>query len=267
MVTPAIAPLGQSWNEAGILPDLLSVQMSIPPEEPQRLSKVVAALVPCSRREAEQYIAEGWVRVDGLLVEEPQVRVAYTQRVEIDPKARLQPTAPATLLVHKPAGMSTPEAQALFGAASHWSGDASGIRRIKSHGVGLTPLLALPDQASGLAVFSQDGRIVRKLTEDATLIEQELVAQVGGAIVRDGLNRLSHGMVLEGKALPPARVSWQSEARLRFAVKGIAPEWIGAMCAQVGLELVSLKRIRIGRVPMAGLPPGQWRYLAPGERF
>ena len=67
--------------------------------------------------------------------------------------------------------------------------------------------------------------------------------------------------------MPPARVSWQSETRLRFAVKGIAPQALPWMCAQVGLELTALKRLRIGRIPMAGLPPGQWRYLPPGERF
>jgi 23S rRNA pseudouridine2604 synthase len=237
------------------------------PEEPQRLSKVVAALVPCSRREAEQYIAEGWVRVDGARAEEPQVRVGDQQRVEIDPQARLQAVGPATLLVHKPAGMGSAQAQALLGAASHWPGDTSGIRRIKSHGVGLVALLALPPQASGLSVFSQDGRIVRKLREDAALIEQELVAEVAGTMAPNGLARLCRGLVMEGKVLPPARVSWQSEARLRFAVKGIAPEWVPWMCAQVGLELTALKRIRIGRVSMAGLPPGQWRYLPPGERF
>lgn len=236
-------------------------------EETQRLSKAVAALVPCSRREAEQYIAEGWVRVDGQRVEEPQFRVAAGQRVYIDPQARLQPVAPATFLLHKPAGMGTDEAQALLGAAAHWNGDTSGIRRIKSHGVGLVALLPLPPEASGLSVFSQDGRIVRKLQEDAALIEQELVADVAGSIAPDGLARLGRGLVHEGRALPPARVSWQSEARLRFAVKGIAPDRVRWMCAQVGLELVALKRIRIGRIPMAGLPPGQWRYLPAGERF
>jgi 23S rRNA pseudouridine2604 synthase len=236
-------------------------------EEPQRLSKVVAALVPCSRREAEQYIAEGWVRVDGKVVEEPQFRVADKQRVEIAPKARLQETGPATMLLHKPAGMGTDQAQALLGGASHWSGDASGIRRVKSHGVGLIALLALPSEASGLTVFSQDGRIVRKLQEDANLVEQELVAEVTGTIAPNGLARLCRGLAFEGKPLPPARVSWQSEQRLRFAVKGITPQWVPWMCAQVGLTLTALKRIRIGRVSMAGLPPGQWRYLPAGERF
>jgi 23S rRNA pseudouridine2604 synthase len=236
-------------------------------EEPQRLSKVVAALLRCSRREAEQYIAEGWVSVDGKRVEEPQFRVAGTQRIEIDPQARLQALAPATLLLHKPAGVGADRAQTLLGAARRWADDSSGIRRIKSHGAGLAALLALPPQASGLSVFSQDRGIVRRLQEDAGLIEQELVAEVSGALAPDGLALLCRGLVREGKALPPARVSWQSEARLRFAIKGIAPEWVPWMCAQVGLKLSSLKRIRIGRVSMAGLPSGQWRYLLPRERL
>lgn len=236
-------------------------------QDRQRLSKRVAALVPCSRREAEQYIAQGWVRVDGQCVDEPQVRVAATQRVEVDPQARLQPPVAATLLLHKPAGMGIEEARSLLGAATHWTGDTSGIRRTKAHAVGLQALLPLPREASGLCVFSQDARAVRKLTEDAALVEQELVAEVAGTLAADGLARLGGGLLREGKPLPPARVSWQSEARLRFAVKGMAPEAIGWMCAQVGLRLVALRRIRIGRVPMAGLPAGQWRYLPPGERF
>ena len=235
-------------------------------EAPVRLSKVVAARVPCSRREAEQYIAEGWVRVDGKVVEEPQFRVT-NETVEIDPRATLQPATPATFLVNKPAGMGTAEALALLGAATHWPGDASGIRRVRSHSVGLTPLLALPAQAAGLSVFSQDRGVVRKLRDDAHLVEQELLADVAGTMAPEGLSRLAQGLVFEGRALPPARVSWQSEARLRFAVKGIAPQLLPWMCAQVGLELTALRRIRIGRVPMAGLPAGQWRYLAPGERF
>lgn len=236
------------------------------PDEPTRLSKVVAALVPCSRREAEQLIAEGWVRVDGRVVEEPQFRVA-SETVEIDRQATLQPAVPATFLLNKPAGMGTHEAGTLLGAATRWAADPTGIRRVKSHGVGLSPLLELPAPAEGLSVFSQDGRIVRKLREDAHLIEQELIADVAGTIAAGGLSRLCEGLVFEGRALPPARVSWQSEARLRFAVKGIAPGMLPWMCAQVGLELRALKRIRIGRVPMAGLPTGQWRYLAPAERF
>ena len=151
--------------------------------------------------------------------------------------------------------------------AARAADDPSGIRTVKRHFAQLAPLLPLPNPASGLAVFSQDPRIVRKLTEDAATIEQELIAQVTGQIRPDGLALLGHGLVYEGKPLPPIKVSWQNETRLRFALKGIAPALVPGMCEQVGLRVVALKRIRIGRLPMAGLPPGQWRYLSPGERF
>jgi 23S rRNA pseudouridine2604 synthase len=236
------------------------------PDEPMRLSKVVAALVPCSRREAEQYIAEGWVRVDGKVVEEPQARVAG-ERVEVDTRAKLQPPTPATFLLNKPAGASLAEAQALLGAAGHWQGDTSGIRRVRSHQAGLAPLLPLPVPAEGLCIFSQDARILRKLREEGHLVEQELIAQVDGTLAPGGLQRLQQGLVFERRPLPPAHASWQSEARLRLAAKGLPLEAVPWMCEQVGLRLRALRRIRVGRVPMAGLPVGQWRYLAATERF
>ena len=235
-------------------------------DEPRRLSKVVAALVPCSRREAEQYIAEGWVRVDGRVVQEPQFRVAGEQ-VEIDRKARLQDAGPVTLLLHKTAGIDMAAALALLGPATHWPGEASGLRFIANHLRGLIEPSPLPEDAAGLCVFTQDRGIVRRLQEDARGIEQELVAEVAGSIAPGGLARLCGGLVFEGRPLPPARVSWQSETRLRIATKDLPPARVAWMCSEVGLRLMSLKRIRIGRVAMAGLPPGQWRYLAATERF
>jgi 23S rRNA pseudouridine2604 synthase len=234
--------------------------------EPVRLAKRVAAMLPCSRREAELYIEGGWVRVDGVVVEEPQHRVT-DERVELDPGATLAALEPVTLLLHKPANVSGDAALKFLVPATRSPDDASGIRIVKRHFAQLAPLLALPDPASGLAVFSQDPRIVRKLTEDAATIEQELIAQVEGQIRPNGLALLGHGLIFESKPLPPIKVSWQNETRLRFALKGIAPALVPGMCEQVGLRVVALKRIRIGRLPMAGLQPGQWRYLQPGERF
>lgn len=250
-------------------PDSTPVQPARPagPADAQRLSKVVAAQVPCSRREAEQYIAEGWVRVDGQAVDVPQARVQAGQRVEIDPRARLQPPMAATFLLHKPPGTAPDALVPLLVPSARWQGDTSRIRAVKTHQSRLRQLLPLPADASGLCVLSQDYRVLRKLTEDAAFIEQELVAEVQGRIGPDGLARLCHGLVREGQPLPPAHVSWQSETRLRFAVKGIAPHDIGWMCAQVGLEIRALRRIRIGRIAMAGLPVGQWRYLPMGDRF
>jgi 23S rRNA pseudouridine2604 synthase len=117
--------------------------------------------------------------------------------------------------------------------------------------------------ASGLVVFSQDWRVVRKLGQDSDRIEQEYVAEVSGAIVENGLARLNAG----GSPKTPIKASWQSEARLRFAGKGIEPGQIEALCAKVGLQVTALRRLRIGRIALSGLPLGQWRYLRDTEKF
>ena len=240
--------------------------------EPVRLAKRVVALTRCSRREAEQYIEGGWVRVDGVVVEEPQFMVA-AQTVELDPDARLAPTEPATLVLHKPvgydAGIGPNPASALVTPASRSPDDASGIRPLKRHLQRLTsPLpLPLPTGASGLLVFTQDWRVTRKLTEDIARIEQEFEVDVDGELVPDGLALLNHGLRFNHYAMPPIKASWQSEHRLRFAFKGLQPALIEPMCNAVGLQVLALKRLRVGRIPLARLPPGQWRYLAPAERF
>ena len=81
--------------------------------EPVRLAKRIAAMAQCSRREAEMYIEGGWVRVNGETVEEPQFKVV-DQLIEIDPNAQLEPAEPATLILHKPAGVTVEQARALI---------------------------------------------------------------------------------------------------------------------------------------------------------
>ena len=229
----------------------------------QRLAKRVAELFPCSRSEAEQYIAGGWVTVDGVVVEEPMFRVLH-QVVEVSKDASLLALSDVTLLLHKPAGH-----EADLSLTTRSPDDRSGIRQLKKHFSSemVTPL-AKP--ASGLVVFTEDWRVVRKLREDAATLEHEVVVEVTGDIKPGGLerlNRVDHGFTFNGALLPPAKVSWQSENRLRFALKGERPGQIAYFCESVGLNITAMKRIRIGRVPMSGLQPGQWRYLLPHERF
>jgi 23S rRNA pseudouridine2604 synthase len=238
--------------------------------EPERLSRRVAALANCSRNEAEQYIEGGWVSVNGQIIEHPQHKVTDEQ-VVIDPDARPQPAEPATLLLHKPAGVEATVANnaaaALVSPESRWADDASGVRLLRRHFAHLTPLMPIETEASGLVVLSQDGRVWRRLTEDADSIEQEFVVEVSGQIAPYGLHRLAHGMSYRGKPLPRCKVSWQNEIRLRFAIKSVLPGQLREMCAQVGLEVVGIRRLRIGKIPLGKMAPGQWRYLPAHERF
>ena len=228
-----------------------------------RLAKRLAQMLPCSRSEAEQYIQGGWVTVDGVVVEEPQFKVLH-QTIELSKDASLLAPTSVTLLLHKPAGFA-----AGLQLASRATDDRSGIVQLKKHFAAelLTPL-GLP--ASGLVVFSDDWRVARKLQQDIATLEHEVVVEVAGSIKPGGLERLNrddHGFTFNGKLLSPAKVSWQSETRLRFALKGEQPGQIAYFCESVGLTVTAMKRLRIGRVPLRGLPVGQWRYLLPEERF
>ena len=238
--------------------------------EPVRLAKRLVEVAQCSRSEAEQYIKGGWVSVDGRIVELPQHMVT-TEAVELDPAARLAAVEPATVLLHKPVGVDSitgPNmAVGLVTPATRWTEDPSGVRLLERHFQRLTPLMPLDNEASGLMVLSQDGRVWRRLTEDRDEIEQEFVVEVRGEIAPYGLRRLAHGLQYGGRDLPPCKVSWQNEVRLRFAIKGVQGGQLRHMCAQVGLEVVAIRRIRIGKVPLTKMPAGSWRYLPAGERF
>jgi len=232
--------------------------------EPIRLSKRLIELVGCSRREADLYIEGGWVTVDGVVVEEPQFKV-LDQQVELLPGATATAIEPVTLLLHQPAGVEENDEalSSLLDASPRWAEDPLEIRMLKKHFIRHTHLFPLPFEAAGLVVFTQDWKVQRKLTDDAAILEQEFIVEVSGDMVANGLELLKRGSA----TLPPCKVSWQNETRLRFALKSISPGLIKRMCDSVGLQIVSMKRIRIGGVAMGKLPAGQWRYLGAGERF
>ena len=146
----------------------------------------------------------------------------------------------------------------------------------------------------GLLVLTQDGRVARQLIGEDSGIEKEYLVRVAyhgpgrlappGQLVRIDdddpvttnvqavfppamLARLRHGLSLDGQPLKPARVDWQNPEQLRFVLTEGKKRQIRRICEQVGLKVVGLKRIRIGRVVLGALPAGQWRYLGENERF
>jgi 23S rRNA pseudouridine2604 synthase len=234
--------------------------------EPTRLSKRLIELVGCSRREAELFIEGGWVTVDGEVVEEPQFKVE-NQKVELNPEAKADAPEPVTILLYKPAGLADDRALALISPGTLSPDHSFSKRPLKGHFLRLEPISTMQANASGLMIFSQDWKILRKLTDDRSKIEQEYVVEVSGDMVPHGLNRLNHGMTYKGKELPKVKASWQNETRLRFAMKNPQPGAIAQLCEAVGLKVVSLRRIRVGGVSIGKVPEGQWRYMTDKEKF
>ena len=221
----------------------------------ERLAKRVAVQQSCSRADAERYIEGGWIAVDGQVVE---ARFPGRREPDRQPVARRAPGTlrPVTILVHKPVGVYANDepgsARDLIVPANRMEGDRSPQRYLKRLLAGLRLVTPLERAASGLVVYTQEYPVARKLQEEARLVEQEYIAEVSGSLDAEGLAWLRRGLPYDGLPASPMQVSWQNETRLRFALKTPAPGFIEYACDAAGLELRALRRIRIGRLPLAG---------------
>jgi 23S rRNA pseudouridine2604 synthase len=198
--------------------------------------------------------------------------------VEVVAAARTQQARRVTILLHKPIGYVSGQAEdghqnaaVLVTPANHWDGDTERRPFQPGHARGLAPAGRLDIDSTGLLVLTQDGRVAKLLIGDDSAVEKEYLVRVapldGQPLPPAQLARLQHGLQLDGKALKPAKVSWANEDQLRFVLREGRKRQIRRMCELVGLKVLALKRVRIGRVVLGKLPPGRWRYLRADEKF
>ncbi len=232
-----------------------------------RLDKRLAAQLGCARGEARRYVEGGWVKVDGEVVEQPQRLVEESSVVEVASEAEDVRSERVSMLLNKPAGIAAAELCALVTPGSHSALDANAIRPLQRHFHGLQLAASLPADDSGLVVVSQDPRILAHLQQQLSRTEQEFLVEVRGERSTWDIGKLQNGLRDEHVQLPTCKISWQSEQRLRYAGKGLHPRLLRNSCAAAGFELVSIRRLRIGRVALGPLAPGQWRYLGSDEQF
>jgi len=246
--------------------------------EQVRLSKRMSELGLCSRREADEWITRGWVRVDGTVVSELGSKVLPHQKITIEKQAAAEQARRVTILINKPVGYVSGQAEdgykpavTLVNPQTRWKEDKTPVRFQPSHLRNLVPAGRLDIDSVGLLVLTQDGRIAKQLIGEDTAVEKEYLVRVQytkpGRLPESDLKLLNHGLSLDGKKLLPAKVRWQNEDQLRFVLREGKKRQIRRMCEAVGLKVLGLKRVRIGRVTLGDLPTGQWRYLRPDEAF
>jgi 23S rRNA pseudouridine2604 synthase len=248
-----------------------------------RLSKRMSELGMASRREADEWIEKGWVRVDDHIVKELGSRVQPDQRITIDARAKFAQAQKVTVIINKPIGYVSGQAEDGYEPAmvlvlpeNQWREDHSGTRFLREHLRSLVPAGRLDIDSIGLLVLTQDGRIAKQLIGEDSAIEKEYLVRVSGPngdgpaireLSDEGLALLRHGLELDGEALKPATVEWLNDDQLRFVLQEGKKRQIRRMCEAVGLKVTGLKRVRIGSVMLGDLPVGQWRYLRGDEVF
>ncbi len=242
--------------------------------EPVRISKLMAQRGICSRREADEYIARGWVLLDGEPVTELGTKALPHQHISLKPAARQTQEQRLTIVLHKPVGYVSGQAEgnyrpaaSLIRANNHWEGDRN--RRVPSERDlrSLAPAGRLDIDSTGLLILTQDGRVARQLIGADSKVDKEYLVRVSGELDERGLALLNHGLSLDGRALKPAKVRWQNADQLQFILREGRKRQIRRMCELVGLKVLGLKRVRIGRLKLSDLPQGQWRHLGKGERI
>lgn len=243
-----------------------------------RLSKRMSELGICSRREADEWIARGWVRVDGKVVSELGSKVFPEQKVSVERQAAAEQSKRVTILINKPVGYVSGQAEdgytpavALIKAENRWSECAVDTQFHPTQLRSLVPAGRLDIDSVGLLILTQDGRVAKHLIGQDTVVEKEYLVRVEytkpGVLPDAELKRLNFGLTLDGKKLLPAKVTWQNEDQLKFILREGKKRQIRRMCEMVGLKVIGLKRVRIGKVRLGNLPEGQWRYLRDDEQF
>lgn len=265
-----------------------------------------------SRREADEWISKGWVKVNGAFAE-MGMQVKPDVTIEVDKEAKGQQAKQVTVLINKPIGLVSGQAEdghepviTLVKPENRWTQDNARFFFHPSQLKSLVPAGRLDIDSTGLLVLTQDGRIARQLIGEDRLMEKEYLVRVTytgekkitspnssiaiatqtsntqlsriddddpistdvqSVFPTEKLKLLRHGLSLDSQALKHAKVEWQNPEQLRFVLTEGKKRQIRRMCELVGLKVVGLKRVRIGQVMLGNLPVGQWRYLAPHERF
>jgi len=232
------------------------------------VNKWLAQSGVCSRREADELIAAGAVLIDGERVSDAGRKISAGQTLVLNDRAELGLEAQISVMIHKPVGVvsaqpdpgQTPAARLLTSERQAGSGSVPSSR------ASLPPLGRLDQDSRGLLMLSEDGVLAKAIIGPESEVDKEYVVTVAGKVTREKVQKLRHGLELDGRKLKPAKVTLQDVQVLRFVLNEGRNRQIRRMCELVELEVTDLIRVRIGPLLLGDLPEGKWRHLTAAER-
>jgi 23S rRNA pseudouridine2604 synthase len=259
-----------------------------------RLNKLLSNKGLCSRREADYYIEQGLVKVNGTVITQLGTKVESTSEVKLLPEALRKQAQQTTILLNKPLGVIScqPERAGQVPAIQLCGWDTQFTvnpkdpprdrfeeylnkgQQPKDQG-GWAVAGRLDSNSTGLLVLTQSGRVAQSLVSPNSTIDKEYLVRVEQILdpsqveVKEILRKLGdkEGVLHDGERLTARKIKIVNENQLKFILTQGKNHHIRRMCEVVGLRVQAIKRVRIGQVSLVNLPVGKWRFLKPYEKF
>jgi 23S rRNA pseudouridine2604 synthase len=219
------------------------------------LNKYISETGFCSRREADKYIEQCRVTINGIEATKGN-RVGEKDVVLVDGESiKKKKNVAVYILLNKPKGITcTTDLK-----------DKTNIIDFINFKSRIFPIGRLDKRSEGLIFLTNDGDIVNKILRAGNRHEKEYIVAVDKPLNIDFINKMRNGVRLGGTVTQKCFVKQEGDSRFKIILTQGLNRQIRRMCEVLGYNVVSLKRIRIMNITIAGLPPGKWRYFTPEE--
>lgn len=214
------------------------------------LNKYISDTGFCSRREADEYIAQGRLTIN----DEPAVsgnRVHEGDVVELDGEPLVKKVKPFYIAFHKPRGVTSTTDER----------DKTNIVSYINHPKRIFPIGRLDKDSEGLIFLTNDGNIVNKILRAGNNHEKEYVVTTEQAITPEFIQQMSAGVRIPDGKTKPCKVKQEAKNMFRITLTQGLNRQIRKMAQALDFRVIKLKRVRIMNVHLANLPSGHWRYL------
>lgn len=218
------------------------------------LNKYISETGFCSRREADKYIEQLRVTINGIEATKGN-RVGENDVVLVDGEPIKKKKTPVYLVLNKPKGITcTTDLK-----------DKSNIIDFINFKTRVFPIGRLDKRSEGLIFLTNDGDIVNKILRAGNQHEKEYIVSVDKPVTVDFINKMRNGVRILGTLTQKCFVKQEGSNRFKIILTQGLNRQIRRMCEALGYHVESLKRTRIMNMTLSGLPPGKWRYFTPAE--
>ena len=219
-----------------------------------RLNKFISDTGMCSRRDADRFVEEGRVTVNGKTAE-LGTRIFPGDHVKVDGKLLRTKEAPLYIAFNKPVGIT----------CTTDTSEKNNIIDFIRHPKRIFPIGRLDNPSEGLIFLTNDGNIVNKILRAGNNHEKEYLVTVNKPITPDFIQKMSNGIPILDTVTQKCFVKKESPYVFRIILTQGLNRQIRRMCTYLGYSVTKLKRIRIMNISLGNLKTGEWRYFTPQE--